>query len=350
MKGLILSGGKGTRLRPFTYSGAKQLVPIANTPVLHFPVRQLVEAGITEIGIIVGETGGQIRDAMGEGEAFGARFTYIPQVEPLGLAHAVAIAEGFLGGEPFIMYLGDNVLLGGIEWFVDAFRREGTPAVIVRSVPDPSAFGVAEVADGHLVRMVEKPKEPPTDLAVIGVYAFVPAVFGVIARQKPSARGELEIADAINGLAAAGIPVRAARTEAAWIDTGKMEDILAANRAILRTIEPGVDPSARLTNVDVQGQVRIGPGAILRDARVLGPAVIGAGTVVEGSTVGPDVALGDRAVVRYSTVVNAIVMEDTVVDSCDALVDSMVGRDARLTRMPAASRVALGDHSRVEVG
>jgi glucose-1-phosphate thymidylyltransferase len=266
VKGLILSGGKGTRLRPFTYSGAKQLVPIANTPVLHFPVRQLVESGIDEIGIVVGDTEAQIREAMGDGAAFGARFTYIRQAEPLGLAHAVAISEPFLGRAPFVMVLGDNVLLGGIRWFVDAFRAEGTPAVIVRSVADPHAFGVAEVANGHLLRMVEKPKEPPTDLAVIGIYAFVPEVFGVIAKQRPSARGELEIADAINGLVAAGLPVRAPKTEAYWIDTGKMEDILAANRAILRTLTPGADPAARVTNAKIEGNVTIGAGAVIRDA------------------------------------------------------------------------------------
>ncbi len=350
MRGLILSGGKGTRLRPFTYSGAKQLVPIANIPVLHFPVRQLLEAGIDEIGIVVGETEQQIRDAMGDGSAFGAKFTYIRQTEPLGLAHAVAVSRPFLGDRPFLMYLGDNVLLGGIRAFVDEFRRTGEPAVIVRSVPDPQAFGVAEVSDGYLVRMVEKPKEPPTDLAVIGVYAFVPEIFEVIANQRPSARGELEIADAINGLVAAGLRVRAPKTEAYWIDTGKMEDILAANRAVLATLKPEVDSSARVIDSELVGQVSIGPGSVVVRSRVIGPAVIGRDARIERSVVGPDVALGDRTTVRDSTVTNAIVMDDTVVERCEGVVDSMLGKDVRLTNLAAGSRLALGDHSRVEAG
>ena len=201
MKGVVLTGGKGSRLRPFTYSGAKQLVPIANVPVLHFPVRQLVACGITEIALVVGDTEAQIRSAMGDGSEFGARFTYLRQDAPLGIAHGLGLARDFAGDEPVILYLGDNVLLNGIEAFADAFsQRSDGASVILKSVPDPRAFGVALMDRGRIMRVLEKPQEPPSDLAVIGVYAFRPQVFDVIEKLRPSARGELEIADAINGI------------------------------------------------------------------------------------------------------------------------------------------------------
>ena len=348
MKGLVLSGGKGTRLRPFTYSGAKQLVPIANIPVLHFPVRQLVEAGITEIGIVVGDTAAQIQEAMGDGTDFGAHFTYIPQPEPAGLAHAVAISEPFLGHAPFVMYLGDNVLLGGIRWFVDHFRNSAEPGVVLKSVPDPRAFGVAEIADGLLRRMVEKPAIPPSDLAVIGIYAFTPDVFPIIALQRPSTRGELEIADTINGLVAAGLPVHATVSEAYWIDTGKMEDILSANRAVLETFESQIHPAVGLNNCGMEGVVSVAEGAELRNCRLLGPVVIGKGARIENSIVGPYVAIGDGVTVRDSRIENSIVMEHAAIESCPLVLDSMIGRFAQARGVTGGSRVTLGDHSRVE--
>jgi glucose-1-phosphate thymidylyltransferase len=348
MKGLVLSGGKGSRLRPFTYSGAKQLVPIANIPVLHFPVRQLVEAGISDIGIVVGDNEPQIREAMGDGARFGASFTYIRQAAPLGLAHAVATARPFLGDAPFVLYLGDNVLVGGITGFVDEFRAHGTPGVILKEVDDPRAFGVAVVADGRIRRVVEKPPEPPTNLAVIGVYALTPQVFEIIAAQMPSARGELEIADTLNGLVASGHDVRAALTPEYWIDTGKMEDMLAANRVILDTLPAKQEEGVTLTRTTVAGMAAIDAGSYLEDCEVFGPVVIGAGARLVRSRIGPYAAIGAGATVEDSTIRDAIVMEQTSVVSCHGIEQSMVGRFAVVRGVPPGTRLTLGDHSRVE--
>jgi glucose-1-phosphate thymidylyltransferase len=351
MKGVVLSGGKGSRLRPFTYSGAKQLVPIGNTPVLHFPIRQLVAAGIDEIAIVVGDTGAQIREAMGDGSAFGARFTYVPQAAPLGLAHGVAICREFVGDDPFVLYLGDNVLRGGISRFVDEFGVSGAAgSVVLKRVPDPRAFGVAEMDGERMVRMHEKPVLPPTDLAVIGVYAFTAAVFEVIAGQRPSARGELEIADSINGLIAAGHRVTAQVTEEHWIDTGKMEDMLSANRVVLGDLAAAVDATARCTNVTLDGRVSIAAGAVLEDCRIVGPVAIGRDVRMRGCEVGPDAAIGDGCVFDGVTIRNAIVMEGSVMRDCSGVVDSMIGRFAEVCGAPAGARLTLGDHSRFEAG
>ena len=261
MKGIVLAGGKGSRLRPFTYSGAKQLVPIANTPVLHFPIRQLVEAGITDIALVVGDTEPQIREAMGDGSAFGARFSYVSQEAPLGIAHGVSICRDFIGSEPFVLYLGDNVLQGGIEEFVEAFAASGADgSVILKAVDDPRAFGVAELDGERLVRVHEKPQVPPSNLAVIGIYAFTERVFEVIDGLAPSGRGELEIADAISGLLGDGRAVTAHVTQEYWIDTGKMEDMLAANRVVLAGLEGAIDPLAQLSGSACEGRVSIARG------------------------------------------------------------------------------------------
>lgn len=349
MKGLVLAGGKGSRLRPFTYSGAKQLVPIANTPVLHFPVRQLVEAGIRDIGIVVGDNEEQIRAAMGAGRDFGAQFTYIRQPAPLGLAHGILVAREFLGGAPFVMYLGDNVLVGGIANFVTEFENTGEPAVIVKAVDDPRAFGVADVANGHIVEVVEKPTRPASDLAVIGVYAFGPDVFEIIERQAPSARGELEIADTINGLAARR-GVRAMLTREKWIDTGKMDDMLDANRTILALLAASVDASAVITATRCEGVVIAGSGALVDGCEIVGPVAIGEGARIVASRIGPNVAVGPGALVERSAVADAIIMEEAVVRDCPGIAQSMVGRFAHVCGAPAGTRLTLGDHSRFEAG
>ncbi len=349
MKGLVLAGGKGSRLRPFTYSGAKQLVPIANTPVLHFPIRQLVETGITDIALVVGDTEAQIREAMGDGSAFGARLTYIRQPTPLGIAHGVLIARDFLGDEPFVLYLGDNVLMGGIRDFVDVFAASGAAAgIVARSVPDARAFGVAEFRDGRLISVIEKPEVPPTDLAVIGVYAFTPAVFDVIARQQPSGRGELEIADTINGLLAAGHLVQSSITSAYWIDTGKMEDILDANRALLDSL-PETEPTAEVC-FTFEGTVHIGERSTLDNCRIVGPVVIGQGATLRDSVIGPHVSIGDGCTLDHVSIRNAIVMDHTQLLDCPGVVDSMIGRFVRVCGAPLGARLTLGDHSSLEAG
>lgn len=350
MKGVVLAGGVGSRLRPFTYSGAKQLVPVANTPVLYFPIRQLVEAGITEIALVVGDTEPQIRAAMGDGGEFGAAFTYVRQSAPLGIAHAAGLCAGFAGDDGFVLYLGDNVLVGGITAFVDAFQASGSAAsVILKEVEDPRAFGVAVVDGDRLVRVIEKPADPPSNLAVIGVYAFRPAVFEVISHQQPSARGELEIADAINGLLDRGLPVDTVITDEAWIDTGKMEDMLAANRTVLDTLAPHVDPEARISGSSLSGMVRAGAGTMIERCTVIGPAVLGAGVHLADSTIGPYVAIGDGCQVTASALRNSIVMEQSAVTGSPGICDSMIGRFAVVAGAPAGSRLTLGDHSRFEV-
>jgi len=349
MKGLVLAGGKGSRLRPFTYSGAKQLVPIANTPVLHFPVRHLVEAGISEIGIVVGDTEGQIREAMGDGSVFGARFTYIQQPEPLGIAHAVGLARPFLDDHPFVLYLGDNVLRGGIAAFVDRFRRSDAAAgVVLKRVTDARAFGVAEMAGNRLVHIVEKPAIPPTDLAVIGVYAFRPEVFEVIARQAPSSRNELEIADSINGLLACGHTVDVSVTDEYWIDTGKMEDMLRANQVVLDTLVSTLEPGMRDDGTTVEGPVTVEPGAIIKRCTLIGPLAIGADAILRDCRIGPYVAIGARCALSNVGIQNSIVMEDTGLADCPDIRDSMIGRYARVAGAPVGARLTLGDHSRIE--
>ncbi len=348
MKGIVLAGGKGSRLRPFTYSGAKQLVPIANTPVLHFPIRQLVAAGIEEIAIVVGDTEAQIRAEMGDGVKFGARFTYVRQDSPAGIAHGALICKEFVGGDSFVLYLGDNVLVGGIGEFVRAFEASGADgAVVLRSVPDPRAFGVAVMDGERLTRVIEKPAQPPTDLAVIGVYAFKPVVFDVISGQEPSARGELEVADAINGLLERGLRVDTSVTAEEWIDTGKMEDMLAANRTILATIEAGVASDAKVSGRR-EGLVHIEAGVTVADCVLRGPVAIGAGARLRGSTIGPNVAIGRDCVVEFSTIENSIVMEESEIRDCPGISDSMIGRFAHVSSAPAGARLTMGDHSRFE--
>ena len=337
-------------MRPFTYSGAKQLVPIANIPVLHFPVRQLVSAGITEIALVVGETEAQIRAEMGDGSQFGARFSYIRQDSPAGIAHGVLICREFIGEDAFVLYLGDNVLVGGIEPLVRAFGASGADgSVVLRRVPDPRAFGVAVMESERLVRVIEKPVEPPTDLAGIGVYAFRPVVFEVIAGQKPSARGELEIADTINGLLERGSRVDTTVTAEEWIDTGKMEDMLAANRTILSTLDPAIAPEAEV-DAKCDGMVRIEAGASVVDCELRGPVAIGAGARLRGSRIGPNVAIGRECVVEASSIEGSIVMEETEIRDCPGIVDSMIGRFAHVCGAPAGARLTLGDHSRFEGG
>ena len=349
MKGIVLAGGKGSRLRPFTYSGAKQLVPIANTPVLHFPIRQLVAAGISEIAIVVGDTADQIRAAMGDGSAFGAKFTYIQQAAPLGIAHGVLVCREFIGDDAFALYLGDNVLRGGITTFVRDFAAAGADgAVILKAVGDPRAFGVAELAGEQLLRVVEKPPEPPSNLAVIGLYAFTPAVFEIIETQQPSARRELEIADTINGLLASGRSVIATVTAEYWIDTGKMEDILDANRVVLAALEPTAPFAAAGSGSSCSGTVDIAASATVGNCQLTGPVVIGEDAVLQGCRIGPNVAIGPHARLTNVTIGDSIVMDHTTLVDCPGIESSMIGRFVTVKGAPAGSRLTLGDHSRFE--
>ena len=301
LKGLILSGGAGTRLRPITHTSAKQLVPVANKPVLFYGIEALVDAGVTEIGIIIApETGDEIREAAGDGSAFGAKITYIVQDKPAGLAHAVLTAEEFIGGSPFVMYLGDNLLRDGLRDLVATFH-DGEPDALILLTPvdDPSSYGVAELDGERIVRLIEKPKDPPSNLALVGVYLFGPSIFEAARGLEPSWRGELEITEAIQALIDDGHQVQSEIVRGWWKDTGQLADMLEANRLVLEEletrIEGEVDEDSR-----VEGRVVLEAGATLTRSVVRGPAVIGAGARIEDAYIGPYTSIGDDVHVRRS--------------------------------------------------
>jgi glucose-1-phosphate thymidylyltransferase len=350
VKGLILAGGMGTRLRPFTYTGAKQLVPIANKPVLFYGIEQLVAAGVDEIGIIVGDTAEEVQQQVGDGSRFGARVTFLHQPQPLGLAHAVAIAQDWLSGSAFVMVLGDNFLRGGLDAIVSRFRVEQPEAQIhLIRVPNPQNFGVAEVSpDGRLVRVIEKPAAPVSDLAVIGVYCFTSSVHEVIRKQKPSARGELEITDAIQGLVESGLRVDALPVEDYWIDTGKMADMLEANRAVLEYLPPCVAGEVDATS-QITGRVVIEPGACIIASTIEGPAIIGRDSVIERSYVGPFTSIYHGCRIVDAEIAGSIVLERTVISGVPHRIEaSLIGRDVHLrgvNERPRSYRLVLGDHS-----
>jgi glucose-1-phosphate thymidylyltransferase len=353
MKGLILSGGKGTRLRPLTYTSAKQLVPVANKPVLFYGIEAMAEAGITEVGIVVGDTKAEIQAAVGDGSAWGLHVSYIEQDAPRGLAHAVLISRQYLGDDPFVMYLGDNLLNKGIKPFVDRFVCEHPAAqILLARVPDPQMFGVAELADGKVVRLVEKPKEPKSDLALVGVYMFGPEVFESVARIKPSFRNELEITDAIQDLIDRGLEVHPHIVDGWWKDTGKLEDMLEANRLILdtfeRRIDGTVDPTSR-----VEGKVVIESGAVIERSVVRGPAIIGARARILHSYVGPFTSIMNDVEIRDAEIEHSIVLEGSVItDLVNRIEDSLIGKNVRIYRIPvkpSAYRFMLGDNSEVGI-
>ncbi len=353
LKGLILSGGAGTRLRPITHTSAKQLVPVANKPVLFYGIEALVAAGVTEIGIVIApETGEEIREAVGDGSALGATVTYIPQAEPLGLAHAVLTAEEFLADSAFVMYLGDNLLRDGIIELVEAFRHNEPEALIMLTqVLDPEHYGVAELDGERIVRLIEKPKDPPSDLALVGVYMFKPSVFAAARAIEPSPRGELEITDTIQRLIDDGAAVEYHRVKGWWKDTGQLADMLAANRLVLEELEPRVD--GELIDSKVEGRVVIEAGAVLTDSSVRGPAVIGAGARITGAYIGPYTAIGEDCEVIGSEVEHSILLRGARVKNLGSRMEaSLLGRNAVVARsdsLPKSIRMIVGDNSEMNL-
>ncbi len=364
MKGLILSGGAGTRLRPITHTSAKQLVPIANKPILVYGIEAMVEAGITNIGIIISpETGDDIRAAVGDGSVFGAAITWIRQEEPLGLAHCVLIARDFLGDDDFVMYLGDNMLEQNLVGFVSEFEsRRSAPElgstgalvaqILLTQVDDPSSFGVAEVdAAGAVVKLVEKPENPPSDLALVGVYLFDKTIHDAVAAISPSARGELEITDAIQWLIDEGYEVAHDVLEGWWLDTGKKDPLLECNRLVLDTIERQIDGEVDEASV-VEGRVRVGAGARIVNSTVRGPAVIGENTVIENSHVGAYSSISDDCVVSNSELDHSVILANSTISNVPRLVDSLIGSHVVVdssSRVPAGIKLMLGDHSQIEL-
>jgi glucose-1-phosphate thymidylyltransferase len=375
LKGLILSGGKGTRLRPITHTSAKQLVPVANKPVLFYGIEAMAQAGIEEIGIIIApETGPEIEAAAGDGSRFGVRISYLLQDEPLGLAHAVLTAEPFLGESGFVMYLGDNLLQGGISDLVAAFREHEPDALILLTpVADPENYGVAELSShgstsqgstsqgsasqgpaspvGRVVRLVEKPSQPATDLALVGVYMFTAKIHDAARAIEPSARGELEITDAIQHLVDGGLRVEPHIVRGWWKDTGRLEDMLEANRLILDNIAERVE--GELIDSQVDGRVVVEPGARLERTTVRGPAVIGAGARLTDCYIGPYTAIGENCAISGAEVEHSILLAGSSVCDLDGRIESsLLGRNVtvrRSDRQPRAYRFMVGDNSDISI-
>jgi glucose-1-phosphate thymidylyltransferase len=354
LKGLILSGGAGTRLRPITHTSAKQLVPVANKPVLFYGIEALVDAGVTEIGIIIApETGDEIREAAGNGVQFGAKITYIVQDKPAGLAHAVLTAEEFLGDSPFVMYLGDNLLRDGLRGLVSTFiELEPEALILLTTVDDPQSYGVAELDGEHIVRLIEKPKDPPSNLALVGVYLFSPSIFEAARKLEPSWRGEYEITEAIQSLIDDGQTVRSEVVRGWWKDTGQLADMLEANRLVLEEIEPEregeIDKDSR-----VEGRVVVSPGAKLVRSVVRGPAVIGPGAKIEDAYVGPYTSIGEDVQISRCEVEHSIILAGSVVQDLGTRLEaSLLGRDVKLTRSagpPRTLRMLVGDKCEIEI-
>ena len=358
MKALILAGGAGTRLRPITHTSAKQLVPVANKPILFYGIEAMVAAGITEIGVIVGDTRAEVMAALGDGAKWGASITFIPQDAPLGLAHSVLIAADFLGDDDFVMYLGDNLLEQDLGAFVRAFEdaRTGdeppTAQILLKKVPDPHRFGIAELdASGNVVRLVEKPADPPSNLALVGVYLFDRTILDAVRAIAPSPRGELEITDAIQWLVDQGMRVRQEELTGWWIDTGKLTPLLEANRLLLERIETRIDGSVDHTSV-IDGRVVVEAGATIIDSTLRGPLIIGTGTVVQHSFIGPFTAIGNGCEVSHSEVEHSVVMDSSKIIEIKRLEDSLIGREAVVSRSqirPRAMRLMVGDHCQIDV-
>lgn len=353
LKGLILSGGKGTRLRPLTHTAAKQLVPVANKPILFYVIENLARAGVLDLGIIISpETGELVKEAVGDGRRFGVSITYIPQEQPQGLAHAVQTARDFLQDAPFVMYLGDNLISSDIGLFLQAFQERALDAlVLLKEVENPSQFGIAELnGQGGLVRLVEKPQQPPTNLALVGVYFFSPAVHQAIDTLKPSWRGELEITDAIQKLLDTGKKVDWRQLEGWWLDTGKKDDLLSANTQVLdtwcsREILGEVDEASQ-----VNGRVSLGAGSRVVRSTIRGPAVIGEDCLIQDSFIGPFTSIGTHSRVENSVIEHSVLLAGTTVSQVDRLEDSLLGRNARVARhnRHRSLQLLLGDDTVVE--
>jgi glucose-1-phosphate thymidylyltransferase len=355
MKAIILSGGKGTRLRPLTYSGAKQLVPVANKPILFYCIENIVEAGIKDVGIIISpETGQEIKDTTGDGSRWGINIHYITQDVPGGLAHAIKTARDFLADSAFVMYLGDNLIGTGINKFIDEFKRNMPEALILlKEVDNPKQFGVADVSpEGKVLRLIEKPEVPPSNLALVGIYIFSPKIHEAIERIKPSTRGELEITDAIQELINMGCSVESFVLDMWWLDTGKKDDMLTANAIVLDewlkgNINGQVDNTSRIL-----GRVAVGKGSVIKESTIRGPVVIGENTVIENSFIGPHTSIGNKVSIIRSSVEHSVIMDESELRNIERLEESLVGRRVKITenrKTHKALRLMLGDDSVVEV-
>jgi len=352
-KALILSGGKGTRLRPITHTSAKQLVPIANKPILFYGIEAIREAGITDIGIIVGDTASEIKEAVGDGSSFGVKVTYIQQEAPLGLAHAVKIARDFIGDARFVVYLGDNLIIDGIESFVRQFEaNRPNSQILLAHVPNPQNFGVAELDGDRVVRLVEKPKDPKTDLALVGVYMFDNNIFEACEAIKPSWRGELEITDAIQYLIDRGYNVQFQIISGWWKDTGRLDDMLEANRMLLERIEPKLEGDID-DNSRIDGRVVVEKGSIVENSVLRGPLIIGSGSKITDSYIGPFTSINYSCEITSSEIEHSIILENSRIANVNGRIESsLVGKNVAIekhSQLPKAYKFMVGDNSRIEL-
>jgi glucose-1-phosphate thymidylyltransferase len=355
MKGLILSGGHGTRLRPLTHTGPKQLIPIANKPVLYYAIEDLKEAGVNDIGLILGTNMPEkVQEAVGDGSQFGVKITYIMQGEPMGLAHAVAVAQKFVGEESFIMYLGDNILKSGIKEFVEGFEDSDYQArILLQQVENPRQFGVAELdGEGHVINLVEKPEHPKSDLALVGIYLFKSSIFTAISRIKPSWRGELEITDAIQELLNSNQKVDSHIVKGWWKDTGKPEDVLDANHLILDVLKPENNGNVE-KGAKISGRVYIGKGSVIKKNSVIrGPASIGENCEID-AYIGPYTSIGDNSIITGGEIESSIVMGDAVIKCNERIIDSLIGNHSHIeskeNSLPKGHRFIIGENCLVNL-
>jgi glucose-1-phosphate thymidylyltransferase len=354
MKALVLSGGSGTRLRPITHTSAKQLVPVANKPVLFYGLEAIAAAGVTDVGIVVGDTATAIEAAVGDGSRFGIKVTYIRQQAPLGLAHAVLVARDFLGDDDFVMYLGDNFIVGGITSLTEDFAATRPEArIMLARVSDPRSFGVAELdpETGSVMSLEEKPREPKSDLALVGVYLFTPAIHEAVANLKPSWRGELEITEAIQWLLDHGRTVKSTTITGYWKDTGNVADMLEVNRLVLEGMEPRIDGTVD-DACEIIGRVVVEAGATVSGSRIVGPVIIGAGSTITGSYIGPFTAIDADCSVTDSEIEYSILLSNASISGVNRIEASLIGHYAEVTPasgVPRAHRLVLGDHSKVQI-
>jgi glucose-1-phosphate thymidylyltransferase len=352
VKALVLAGGSGSRLRPITHTYAKQLLPVANKPVLFYGLEAIRGAGITDVGIVTGDTAPAIEEAVGDGSAFGLTATYLRQDAPRGLAHAVIVARDFLGDDDFVMYLGDNFIVGGITGLVEEFRSSRPDAqIMLTSVPDPRQFGVAELdTAGEVVGLEEKPQHPKSDLALVGVYIFTPAVHEAVSQLAPSWRGELEITEAIQWLIDQGRKVRSTTITGYWKDTGNVADMLEVNRMVLETIDPQVRGTVEAS--ELIGRVIVEAGAQVSGSRIVGPVIIGTGSRVSGSYVGPFTSVAQDCSITDSEIEYSILLRGALIQGVRRIEASLIGHDVEVTpspNVPRAHRLILGDHSKVQI-
>jgi glucose-1-phosphate thymidylyltransferase len=353
LKGLVLSGGRGTRLRPLTHTAAKQLVPVGNRPILFHVLDNLKSAGIEDVAMVISpETGNAVREAVGIGESWGMRVEYIVQPEPLGLAHAVKVAQPYLGSDRFVMYLGDNLIGSGIKAYRDQFERSGAQAsILLKEVQNPSNFGIAEVdGQNRVIRLVEKPKEPKSNLALVGIYFFTPEIHEAISRISPSWRGELEITDAIQALLENGGEVLSERIEAWWLDTGKKDDLLTANTVVLdEWVSRRIDGEISSQSV-VTGRVQLGKESRVVNSTIRGPVVIGDRVLVENSFIGPFTSIGNDCRIISSVLEHCVLLESARIEHVDRLEDSLIGKNSAVLKNQnghQAYRLMIGDDSEV---